>query len=70
MKIDRMDIFNNSTLAFNMLKAMSNEANALDMVDTDLMRVLANIRKTMAAVCSQGKKNAAILITKAGLTGF
>lgn len=45
--------------------AMSNEANALDMVDTDLMRVLANVRKTMAAVCSQGKKNAAVLITKA-----
>ena len=29
MKIDRMDIFNNSTLAFNMLKAMSNEAKTI-----------------------------------------
>lgn len=29
MKINRMDLYNNSTVAFNMLKTMSNEAKTL-----------------------------------------
>lgn len=36
---------------------------AQDKVNTDTVKVMGNIRKTMEAVCLDGKKNAAVLVT-------